>query len=145
MKSRLASDATVVNKKEKKKTALESGIVKTISGGRLNAREQAACVTLKPSGDEMVMEQHVSKSFLASAFKKTAVARTPPQYMPLDWIPPTSNECERFFSQAKLVPTDLRKAMDPDTLEVLMFHNKDWWDAFSVRAARQNTRRDLRE
>eukprot|EP00644_Phytophthora_capsici_P019498 jgi/Phyca11/133514/e_gw1.532.4.1 len=51
-------------------------------------------------------------------------------------------ECERFFSQAKLVLTDLRKAMYPNTLEVLMFlsYNKDWWDAFSVKAIRQSMR-----
>ncbi|OWY90848.1 hypothetical protein PHMEG_00040836 [Phytophthora megakarya] len=127
MKTRLASDASVVNNPD-----LESGIVKIMSGGRLNAREQAACVTLKRGGDETVVEQHVSNSFLASAFRRTLVARTPPQHMPLDWPSETSPH---------------RKAMDPNTLEVLMFlsYNKDWWDAFSVRAVRQSMRRELRE
>ncbi|GMF43142.1 unnamed protein product [Phytophthora fragariaefolia] len=55
MKTRLASDASVVNN-----PALESGVVKIISGGRQNAREQAVCATLKRGGDEMVVEQHVS-------------------------------------------------------------------------------------
>ncbi|OWZ07160.1 hypothetical protein PHMEG_00020486 [Phytophthora megakarya] len=123
----------------------ESGIVKIISGGRLNALEQAGCVTLKRGGDDMVVEQHVFKSFVAFAFKKTPVTHPPPQYMPPNWVPPTSNESEQFFSQAKLVLTDLRKAMDPNTVEVLMFlsNNKDWWDAFSVRAVRQSMRREI--
>ncbi|ETL79431.1 hypothetical protein L917_19940 [Phytophthora nicotianae] len=98
MKTRLASDASVVNN-----PALESGIVKIIGGGRLNAREQAACINLKRSSDDTVVNLAVSKSFLASAFKKAPVTRSPPQHMSLEWVPPTLNECERFFSQAKLV------------------------------------------
>ena len=42
-----------------------------------------------------------------------------PQYQPLHFIPPTSNICERFFSLAKLVYADLRKAMKCTTLEFL--------------------------
>ncbi|KAE9175038.1 hypothetical protein PF005_g25579 [Phytophthora fragariae] len=120
MADRLASDAPVVNNPD-----LERGIVKIILGSRLNAREQAACASFKSSDGDAATDQ-TSRSFLASAFKKTHKSRAP-VYMPLDWVPPTSNECERFFSQAKLVYSDLRKSMDPDTLEVLMFlsFNKD--------------------
>ncbi|KAF4133103.1 hypothetical protein GN958_ATG17699 [Phytophthora infestans] len=132
MKTRLASDASVVNN-----PALESGIVKIIGGGRLNAREQAACIHLKRSSDDTVVNPAVSKSLLASAFKKAPVTRSPPQYFPLEWAPFTSNECERFFSQS----------MDPPTLEVLMFlsYNKDRWEGFSVKAIRQSMRSQLRE
>ena len=42
-----------------------------------------------------------------------------PQYQPLHFIPPTSNICEQFFSLAKLVYADLRKAMKCTTLESL--------------------------
>ena len=42
-----------------------------------------------------------------------------PQYPSLLFIPPTSNICERFFSLAKLVYSDLRKAMKRTTLEML--------------------------
>ncbi|KAE9334672.1 hypothetical protein PF008_g13856 [Phytophthora fragariae] len=120
MADRLASDAPVVNNPD-----LERGIVKIILGSRLNAREQAACASFKSSDGDAATDQS-SRSFLASAFKKTHKSRAP-VYMPLEWVPPTSNECERFFSQAKLVYSDLRKSMDPDTLEVLMFlsFNKD--------------------
>ena len=53
-----------------------------------------------------------------------------PQYQPLHFIPPTSNICERFFSLAKLVYSDLRKAMKRTTLEMLLFlHlNRHLWD-----------------
>lgn len=44
-----------------------------------------------------------------------------PQYQPLHFIPPTSNICERFFSLAKLVYSDLRKDMKCTTLEIYCF------------------------
>ncbi|OWZ04099.1 hypothetical protein PHMEG_00024059 [Phytophthora megakarya] len=93
------------------------------------------------SDASIVITPLLRASFLASAFKKNPVAHTPSQYVPQDWVPPTSNEREQYFSQAKLVLTDLRKPMDPNNLEVLMFlsYNKDWWNTFSVRAVRQTT------
>ncbi|ETN23569.1 hypothetical protein PPTG_20668 [Phytophthora nicotianae INRA-310] len=56
-------------------------------------------------------------------FQKATPARA--TYMSVSWIPPTSNECDRFFSQAKLLYTDMRKSVDVNTLEVLMllFYN----------------------
>ena len=53
-----------------------------------------------------------------------------PQYPSLHYIPPTSNMCERFFSLAKLVYSDLRKAMKRTTLEMLLFLrlNRHLWD-----------------
>jgi hypothetical protein len=88
MKARLGSDAPVVNYPE-----LESG--KSILGTRLSAREQAACASFKCSGGDATPAED-SRSFLASAFKKTNKSRAT-VYMPLEWVPPTSNECERFF------------------------------------------------
>ncbi|ETL42365.1 hypothetical protein L916_06816 [Phytophthora nicotianae] len=62
--------------------------------------------------------------------------------MPLAWVPPTSNECERFFSQAKLVYSDLRQSMDVNTLEVLMFlsYNRDAWDVGTIQAVKRKMR-----
>ncbi|KAF1773420.1 hypothetical protein GQ600_4492 [Phytophthora cactorum] len=40
--------------------------------------------------------------------------------MQVSWVPPTPNKCERDFSQAKLLYTDIRKSMEVNTLEVLM-------------------------
>ena len=53
-----------------------------------------------------------------------------PQYQPLHFIPPISDICERFFSLAKLVYSDLRKGMKRTTLEMLLFLrlNHHLWD-----------------
>ena len=42
-------------------------------------------------------------------------------YINLEWIPPTSDVVERFFSKAKLTLTDLRKGMNPSILESILF------------------------
>jgi hypothetical protein len=50
-------------------------------------------------------------------------------YINLDWIPPTSDIVERFFSKVKLVLTDLRKSLMPVTLESILFlkvHMRIW-------------------
>lgn len=54
------------------------------------------------------------------------------------FVPPTFNECDRFFSAAKLVYSGLRKRMEATTLEMLMFlvYNKDIWDVYTVEAVR---------
>eukprot|EP00644_Phytophthora_capsici_P002609 jgi/Phyca11/105571/e_gw1.11.550.1 len=60
------------------------------------------------------------------------------RYLNVAFIPPTSNECERFFSAVKLVFTDLRKRLEPETLEALMSLsiNGDLWDVHSVEEVR---------
>ncbi len=42
---------------------------------------------------------------------------------------PTSNIVERLFSNAKLIMTALRKKMDPDTLNMILFlkANRELW------------------
>ncbi|KAE8908918.1 hypothetical protein PF005_g13153 [Phytophthora fragariae] len=96
MTARLASDAPVVNNPD-----LERGIVKIILGSWLNAHEQSACAHFKSSDGDSAPDQAL-RSFLASAFKKTHKSQAA-VYMPLEWVPSTSNKCERFFLQAKLV------------------------------------------
>ncbi|EGZ18606.1 hypothetical protein PHYSODRAFT_455242, partial [Phytophthora sojae] len=56
------------------------------------------------------------------------------QYVAVTYVPPTSNECERFFSAAKLVLTDVRKSLSPTMLEMLMClqYNRDLWDVNTV-------------
>ena len=51
-------------------------------------------------------------------------------YHRVDWIPPTSNICERIFSQAKLVLGLLRQSMSPERLNLLLFlkANRSYWD-----------------
>ncbi|EGZ29945.1 hypothetical protein PHYSODRAFT_248863 [Phytophthora sojae] len=49
-------------------------------------------------------------------------------------MPPTSNRCERLFSQAKLVITPQRWSLLPENLEMLMFlrANRHYWDINTV-------------
>ena len=52
-------------------------------------------------------------------------------YINVDWIPPTSNEVERFFSSCKEVYTKYRKRLHPVTLEMQLFlklHTEIWLD-----------------
>ncbi|KAG2995039.1 hypothetical protein PC121_g22702 [Phytophthora cactorum] len=76
-------------------------------------------------------------SLIQQAFKKHKTSKRS-LYNDVAFIPPTSNECERFFSAVKLVYTDLRKRLDVSTLEMLMFlmYNKDMWDVYTVESVR---------
>ncbi|KAG3108227.1 hypothetical protein PI125_g12002 [Phytophthora idaei] len=83
MKERLASDAAVVNY-----PALETGISKIITGGRLTTREQDACKRFKCAAAAPPTEK-ATRSFLGPAFQKVTPART--KFMQVAWVPPTSN------------------------------------------------------
>lgn len=56
------------------------------------------------------------------------------KYIDLDWIPPSSCEIERLFSQAKLIHTDHRRRMLPCNLEIVLFlkMNRHRWNAWTV-------------
>ena len=47
-----------------------------------------------------------------------------------EWIPATSNVCERLFSRAKMIFDDYRKNFELVNLEaqLLLFVNKQLWD-----------------
>lgn len=134
MKDRLKPNANIVNNAD-----LESGIVKIIMGGRLTLEEREQCSIFKATEWRSSAEPAKKVIFLTPAFKKRKTSQSQ-SYTPVDWVPPTSNECERFFSQAKLVYTDLRKSMDADTLQVLMFlsYNRDAWNINSIKMIRAN-------
>ena len=55
-------------------------------------------------------------------------------YRSTEHVSATSNICERLFSAAKLIMTDLRKHMDPDTLNMILFlkANKNLWADKSI-------------
>ena len=57
--------------------------------------------------------------------------------MDVNWIPCTSNICERLFSKAKLTLGHLRCSMSPYHLEQLLFLrcNKDLWNLQTVAKA----------
>jgi len=52
-------------------------------------------------------------------------------YTSVEWIPPTSNEVERFFSVCGQVYTKYRKRLHPVNLEMQLFlklHTEIWLD-----------------
>ncbi|EGZ13885.1 hypothetical protein PHYSODRAFT_335595 [Phytophthora sojae] len=62
-------------------------------------------------------------------------AEAGPRYSPLvRAIPPTSNRCERLFSQCKLVMTPQRSSLLPINFEMIEFlrANRKYWDAHTL-------------
>ncbi|KAF1788983.1 hypothetical protein GQ600_650 [Phytophthora cactorum] len=98
--------------------ALETGITKIITG---NALVLGPCFS---EGDAGPYEIHLQVA----------------------WVPPTSNECEIIFFAGEMVYTDMRKSMNVNTLDVLMFlaYNRDSWDVGSVQAITQDAQLDNR-
>ncbi|DBA01748.1 TPA: hypothetical protein N0F65_010158 [Lagenidium giganteum] len=125
MSEKLRPDADIVNN-----VALESGIVKIIRGEKLSTREAAEASGLKSV--QVFMSSLISRR----AFKKQKRSHHV-NYIDLRWIPSTSNVSERFFV-AKLVYSDLRKSLDADTLEVLLFllFNRDMWNVNTIQEIR---------
>jgi hypothetical protein len=56
------------------------------------------------------------------------------RYVSLKHMTPTSNKCERLFSQTKILLSDRRKSMGPYHLELMVFLrvNKELWNEFTI-------------
>ncbi|KAE8901098.1 hypothetical protein PF005_g29024 [Phytophthora fragariae] len=133
LKPRLSATAAIVNY-----AALETGIVKLQRKEALTPAERAACVDFRRADETPSLQVPPSDlSIVQQAFKKRKTTKRS-RYVDVAFIPPTSNECERFFSSVKLVYSDLRKRLDASTLEMLMYlmYNKDMWDVYTVEALR---------
>ncbi|KAG6611487.1 uncharacterized protein IUM83_15634 [Phytophthora cinnamomi] len=136
MKARLAVNAAIVNYPN-----LESGLVKLQRGEALTAAEKVVCSQFGLRGSnkagETVEEQ--GDSIAKEAFKRRKVAKRA-AYEDIAYVPPTSSECERFFSSVKLVYTDLRKRLEPATLEkvICLLYNKELWDVQVVDDVRRS-------
>ncbi|ETP39413.1 hypothetical protein F442_13125 [Phytophthora nicotianae P10297] len=119
MRGRLAFDSAVVNY-----PALETDITKIITDGCLATLEQEACKSFKASPGAPPTDE-TTCSILGPSFRKR------PQRVLRTYL------CRGYLLRlmsAKLVYTDMRKNMDVNTLEVLMFlsYNRDAWDVGSV-------------
>ncbi|KAF1781876.1 Ribonuclease H-like domain [Phytophthora cactorum] len=108
----------------------------------LTAVERVACADFRRAdrgwAKAVPSAQSTSELSLAQqAFKKRKTSKRS-LYDDVAFIPPTSNECERFFSSAKLVYSDLRKRLDPSTLEMRVFlmYSKDMRDVYTVESVR---------
>ncbi|KAE9303034.1 hypothetical protein PF008_g22328 [Phytophthora fragariae] len=134
MKDRLSATAAIINY-----PALETGLVKIQRGENLNAAERTACASFRASSEpedhEDGAEDHAS--IVSEAFKRRKVSKRA-KYVDVSFVPPTSNQCERFFSAAKLQLTDLRMKMDAETIEkvMLLSFNRTMWDVYAVEMVR---------
>lgn len=91
-----------------------------------------AAATNPPDISVVVPAAGIAVPKLDTIIGKKRKAEIMPQVFPdLTFIQPTSNVCERLFSQAKLIFTDIRKSMNPASLEMLLFLkvNKQYWNA----------------
>lgn len=95
-------------------------------------------------GDDSDDESDASSDFALDIIKADEKVRRketePSKYVPLHWIPPTSNDAERLFSRCRRVFTEFRRAMTPYTLEMLVYLtvNRGLWDKEMVNIAVNN-------
>ncbi|EGZ29118.1 hypothetical protein PHYSODRAFT_375103, partial [Phytophthora sojae] len=92
--------------------------------------EEATRELRKEEASVVAEEEKEKQSFVSAAYKRRKTTKKNASYVDVSYIPPTSNVCERFFSSAKLVYSDLRKKMDYETLEDVMMlkYNGALWN-----------------
>lgn len=131
----------------------EIGVLKIMTGERLTAAEAQACSKLLkksneenrgPDSDDEEEEEVLSTKKLLemhrSKCRKLSHLSTPENKAYIDvgsLISPTSNCCERLFSEAKYIMVPHRRGMSPILFESLIFlkKNKDYWNVKSVASA----------
>jgi hypothetical protein len=148
MEKYLAPDADIVCN-----PAFESGVVKIMRGDTLSVTEAHACRFLKkdsvdsnPMEDSEdsrelstleKLEQHRKrhKSHHHSCFSSGTSNKAYIDAFKL--ISPTSNSCERLFSEAKYILVPHRRGMSPITFEAILYlkKNKKYWDVNTVAKA----------
>ncbi|KAE9061120.1 hypothetical protein PF007_g30368 [Phytophthora fragariae] len=133
LKSRLGATTQIVNNPH-----LEQGLVKLQRGEALTIAERSACAGFRSTALERApVQEDGNSSIVKAAFKKKKAPKRS-HYVDVAYVPPTSNECERFFSAAKLVLSDVRKSLSPAKLEMLMClqYNREMWDVNTVEQVR---------
>jgi hypothetical protein len=94
LKPRLSASAAIVNN-----VALDTGIVKLQHKETLTTPERVACTDFRRTDESSPLEAASSEqSIVQQALKKRKVAKRS-RFVDVAFIPPTSNECERFFSR----------------------------------------------
>jgi len=136
--SHIAADAPIVEEPN-----FESGLVKIQQHNEANLHyfeklllrpwllsSQSAATAEAAEEDEDFATQQLKK-------QRSSSEQPASRYCNLDWIPPTSNVCERLFSQAGLVLTDVRKRLSEDNFDRLLRLkvNRDMWDVQLVNRA----------
>jgi hypothetical protein len=151
MEKYLAPDADIVSN-----PAFESGVVKIMRGETLTVAEAHACRFLKKKESIIVDDTHVEGtegSRELSTLEKlqqhrkrhkskhdscSSLGTSNKAYIDVfKLISPTSNSCERLFSEAKYILVPHRRGMSPVTFESIIYlkKNKKYWDVNTVAKA----------
>ncbi|OWY99028.1 hypothetical protein PHMEG_00030046 [Phytophthora megakarya] len=123
---RLKADANIVES-----TNFEAAVVKIMNGLEkdLSSEEiEAAVRLLKEPNTPAQFAGSTRKPDVKAALDARAKAREEEKskYIDLSWIPATSVEVERLFSSVKCILGYLRKSMNAETLEAILFLRMNW-------------------
>jgi hypothetical protein len=128
----------------------ESGLVKIMRGDTLTVAETNACkfllkknATDDASDDDaededlstlQKLELHKKKRQKTNQYGHSAPGANKAYIDVFTLIAPTSNTCERLFSEAKYILVPHRRGMSPITFEALLYLKKNikYWNAFTV-------------
>ena len=131
--TRLFSSAEIVHSPE-----FESAVVKLQQGNTLAlSREEEISITrlLIENSNENITECD-GLSFAQRVLKRRKMSSNAmsKKYLDTRFLVPTSNVCERLFSQVGYVLTDRRKAINPANLEsqIYLHANRDLWGSQEV-------------
>jgi hypothetical protein len=125
----------------------ENGIIKMLRNDPLNQGEfmsvrhfriqpsqpeETPAPIMDENGPELSVMDIVERELKRQ--RTETISTTEVRYKPVYHIAPTSNICERLFSQAKIVYSDRRKSMKLNTFEMLLFLkvNKQYWNVRSI-------------
>lgn len=128
-------DAAIIQNKH-----FENAIYKIQAGleGSMDQREKNSVkIFLKPVADntevgdeyKLAEEEDYADRALRVAEQRKRRRVSASKYRPTDHVSPTTNIVERANSQAKLIITDRRSRLSPDTVNMLMIlkHNRSLW------------------
>ncbi|ETP18590.1 hypothetical protein F441_07214 [Phytophthora nicotianae CJ01A1] len=131
----LSKDANIVHS-----PAFESAVVKIMHQERLSRLETPAIASFQVGESSASEPEEANASSFAATLlhagnKRNYATANAPQYDSLLFhVPPTSNDCERLFSNAKAVMTPQRSSMLPINFEMIMFlkENASYWGRRTV-------------
>ena len=113
--------------------SFESGVVKILDNKieQMNDDEKTACEILKSDNNVLEISSDGDSDYASSVLKRKRARLFPTNsYIKCDFLEPTSNRVERFFSSAGFAYSKYRQNLSPVHLEEQMFlkFNKPYWN-----------------
>ena len=122
----LSKDAEIVMSKD-----FENAVVKCLDK-KSSTLTSSEILSLKKFEEPIqVLSGAPTLSFAEASLQAKRLKLQDNGFQRMDWLPPTSNVCERLFSRAKLTFGQCRQKLSPMHLEaeLFLFVNKTFWDA----------------